>query len=317
MMGLLAIFFIYHFAADPGLFVYGGFLDPAKYSGAENILYAAVLAGIVGFGAKAGMYPLHGWLPTAHPIAPAPASALLSAMIAKGGVLAVIRLVYFSAGAETIRGTWVQYAWMCLALLTILMGSTMAFGEEVLKKRLAYSTVSQISYIMLSLSLLTDAGLKGGLLHVFSHACAKGCLFLVAGVFIYKLRLRRVTELMGIGQTMPLTLACFTAASISLVGIPPMGGFTSKWAIATAAMDSGTGIFEVLGPVVLLISALLTAGYLLPVMVDGYFPGGTTGFENEEKAEPGAIMLIPMFILCAGSLLVGVFGSSFMGGLVF
>ena len=317
MMGLLAIFFIYHFAADPGVFVYGGFMDPAKYAGAETVLYAAVLAGIVGFGAKAGMYPMHGWLPTAHPIAPAPASALLSAMIAKGGVLAVIRLVYFSAGAETVRGTWVQYAWMCLALLTILMGSTMAFGEEILKKRLAYSTVSQISYIMLGLSLLTEEGLRGGLLHVFSHACAKGCLFLVAGVFIYKLRLRRVTELMGIGQTMPLTLACFTAASISLVGIPPMGGFTSKWAIATAAMDSGTGIFGVICPVVLLISALLTAGYLLPIMVDGFFPGGNSGYENEEKAEPNAFMLVPMFILCAGSLLVGVFGGIFMGGLTF
>ena len=263
------------------------------------------------------MYPLHGWLPTAHPIAPAPASALLSAMIAKGGVLAVIRLVYFAVGAQTIRGTWVQLAWMCLALLTILMGSTMAFSEEVLKKRLAYSTVSQISYIMLGLSLLTDEGLRGGLLHVFSHACAKGCLFLVAGVFIYKLKLRRVTELMGIGRLMPLTLLCFTAASISLVGIPPMGGFTSKWAIATAAMDSGTGIFEVLGPVVLLISALLTAGYLLPVMVDGFFPGGVTGTENDEKAEPNALMLIPMFILCVGSLLVGVFGKTFMSGLVF
>ena len=317
MMGLLAIFFVYHFAKDPELFVYGGFLDPAKYTGAETVLLTAVLAGIVGFGAKAGMYPLHGWLPTAHPIAPAPASALLSAMIAKGGVLAVIRLVYFSVGDEILRGTWAQYAWMCLATLTILMGSTMAFGEENLKKRLAYSTVSQISYIMLSLSLLTDAGLRGGLLHVFSHACAKGCLFLVAGVFIYKLRIRRVTELMGIGKTMPLTLACFTAASISLVGIPPMGGFTSKWAIATAAMDSGTGIFEVLGPVVLLISALLTAGYLLPVMVDGYFPGAATGYEDEKKAEPGALMLVPMFILCAGSLLVGIFGSSFMGGLTF
>ena len=105
---------------------------------------------------------------------------------------------------------------------------------------------------------------------MFSHACAKGCLFLVAGVFIYKLRIRRVTELMGIGRTMPLTLACFTLASISLVGIPPMGGFTSKWAIATAAMDSGAGVFAVLGPVVLLISALLTAGYLLPVMVGAY-----------------------------------------------
>ena len=290
MMGLLAIFFVYHFAGNPELFVYGGFLDPSKYTGAETVLLAAVLAGIVGFGAKAGMYPLHGWLPTAHPIAPAPASALLSAMIAKGGVLAVVRLVYFSVGDQVLRGTWAQLAWMCLATLTILMGSTMAFGEENLKKRLAYSTVSQISYIMLSLSLLTDAGLRGGL---------------------------RVTELMGVGRTMPLTLACFTLASISLVGIPPMGGFTSKWAIATAAMDSGAGVFAVLGPVVLLISALLTAGYLLPVMVDGYFPGMVTGYEDDEKAEPNALMLIPMFILCAGSLLVGVFGSSFMGGLVF
>ena len=280
MMGLLAIFFVYHFAGNPELFVYGGFLDPSKYTGAETVLLAAVLAGIVGFGAKAGMYP-------------------------------------FSVGDQVLRGTWAQLAWMCLATLTILMGSTMAFGEENLKKRLAYSTVSQISYIMLSLSLLTDAGLRGGLLHVFSHACAKGCLFLVAGVFIYKLRIRRVTELMGVGRTMPLTLACFTLASISLVGIPPMGGFTSKWAIATAAMDSGAGVFAVLGPVVLLISALLTAGYLLPVMVDGYFPGMVTGYEDDEKAEPNALMLIPMFILCAGSLLVGVFGSSFMGGLVF
>ena len=112
MMGLLAIFFVYHFAKNPELFVYGGFMDPSKYTGAETVLLAAVLAGIVGFGAKAGMYPLHGWLPTAHPIAPAPASALLSAMIAKGGVLAVIRLVYFSVGDQVIRGTWAQLAWM-------------------------------------------------------------------------------------------------------------------------------------------------------------------------------------------------------------
>ena len=229
----------------------------------------------------------------------------------------MIRLIYFSVGADIVRGTWVQKAWMCLALLTILMGSTMAFREEVLKKRLAYSTVSQISYIMLGLSLMTDEGLKGGLLHVLSHASAKSCLFLVAGVFIYKLRIRRTTELPGIGKTMPLTLACFTAASISLVGIPPMGGFTSKWAIAAAAMDSGTGLFAVLGPVVLLISALLTAGYLLPIMVDGYFTDGATGYENEEKAEPNALMLVPLFILCGCSLLVGLFGSIFAGSLVF
>ena len=139
----------------------------------------------------------------------------------------------------------------------------------------------------------------------------------MAGVFIYKLKLRRVYELVGIGKVMPLTLGCFTMASISLVGIPPMGGFTSKWALATAAMDSGTGVFAFLGPTVLLISALLTAGYLLPIMVDGYFPGGATGFEHEEKAEPNALMLVPMFILCAGALLVGLFGGDFVGGLVF
>ena len=103
MMGLLAIFFVYHVAKNPELFVYGGFMDPSKYTGEETVLLAAVLAGIVGFGAKAGMYPLHGWLPTAHPIAPAPASALLSAMIAKGGVLAVIRLVYFSVGDQLLK----------------------------------------------------------------------------------------------------------------------------------------------------------------------------------------------------------------------
>ena len=193
----------------------------------------------------------------------------------------------------------------------------MAFGEVVMKKRLAYSTVSQLSYIMLGLSLLSDEGLRGGLLHVFSHACAKGCLFLVAGAFIYKLGIRRVFELVGIGKIMPLTLLAFTVASISLVGIPPLGGFTSKWAIATAAMASGTGIFAVLGPVVLLISALLTAGYLLPIMVDGFFPDGITGFENEKSAEPGALMLVPMFILCIGTLLVGIFGSTVVGGLIF
>ena len=307
MMGLLAIFFVYHFAKDPGLFAYGGFLDPSKVAGHEIVLYATVMAGIVGFGAKAGMYPMHGWLPMAHPVAPAPASALLSAMIAKGGILAVIRLVYFSVGPDLIRGSWVQYAWMCLALIrgswvqyawmclalvTILMGSTMAFREKVFKKRLAYSTVSQLSYIMLGLSLLSEEGLKGGLLHVFSHASAKSCLFLVAGVLIYKLRLRRTDELLGIGKLMPLTLGCFTAASISLVGIPPMGGFTSKWAIA--------------------------AGYLLPIMVDGYFPGGVFGGENDEpSAEPNALMLVPMFVLCIAALLVGVFGSTFAGGIVF
>ena len=315
LLGLFAVIVLVPYGGKA--FVFGGTLDTSAVAGHEGLVLAAVFLGIVGFGAKAGMYPLHGWLPTAHPVAPAPASALLSGLIAKAGILAVIRLVYFSAGPDLLRGSWVQVAWMCLAMATVFMGSMMAWREKILKKRLAYSTVSQLSYIMLGLSLLSDEGLRGGLLHVFSHACAKGCLFLVAGAFIYKLGIRRVFELVGIGKIMPLTLLAFTVASISLVGIPPLGGFTSKWAIATAAMASGTGIFAVLGPVVLLISALLTAGYLLPIMVDGFFPDGITGFENEKNAEPGALMLVPMFILCIGTLLVGIFGSTVVGGLIF
>ena len=285
MMGLLAVFFVYAFTGESSQFAFGGILDTAKVTGNEMILLAAVMAGIVGFGAKAGM--------------------------------AVIRLVYFSVGTQLLRGTWVQYAWMCLALLTIFMGSMMAFREKIFKKRLAYSTISQLSYVMLGLSLMSEDGLKGGLLHVFSHAGSKACLFMMAGVFIYKLRVRRTDELTGVGKVMPLALGCFTAASISLVGIPPMGGFTSKWAIASAAIRSGTGSFAVIGPVMLLISALLTAGYLLPIMVDGYFPGGGASYTKEEYAEPNALMLVPMFILCVASLLVGLFGSTFAGSLVF
>ena len=129
LMGLFAVFFVYFFAEGSAEFVRGGFLDAAKIAGHEAVLLAAVMAGISGFGTKAGLYPMHGWLPTAHPIAPAPASALLSGIIAKAGVIAVIRLVYYSVGEELIRGTWVQYAWMTLAMLTIFIaGSVVSLG---------------------------------------------------------------------------------------------------------------------------------------------------------------------------------------------
>ena len=311
LMGLLAVFFVYYFTSGNAEFVKGGFLDPAKIAGRENIMLIGTMIGISGFGTKAGLYPMHGWLPTAHPIAPAPASSLLSGIIAKAGVIAVIRLVYYSVGTDLIRGTWVQYAWMTLAMLTIFMGSMMAYREHNLKKRLAYSTVSQISYILLSLSFLSEEGMQGALLHVLSHASSKGCLFLCAGVLIYKLGKRRVEELKGVGKLMPVTMLCFTVASLSLVGIPPMGGFLSKWVIAQASLHNGLGLYAVLPPVILLISALLTAGYLLTVVVDAFFPGG--GFETEEKAgsaEPSPLMTVPMICLCVVALAVGIFGGN-------
>ena len=282
-----------------------------------------ILAAIIGFGTKAGMYPMHGWLPAAHPIAPAPASALLSGIIAKAGIIAVIRLVFFSVGADFIRGTFVQYTWLTLALLTVFMGSMMAFREKVTKKRLAYSTVSQISYIMTGLAFLSPDGLAGGLLHVLQHAASKGTLFLAAGVFIFKLGSHHIDELKAIGKKMPITMWCFMFAALSLVGIPPFGGFTSKWFLASAAIKSGIPVYGILAPVVLLISALLTAGYLFPVVIDAFFPGKEEESEakpksgrhgspakNEEPSslEPSPLMWGPLIALSVCALLVGIFG---------
>lgn len=308
LLGLFAIFFVYEYAAGAPTFVLGGSLDKAALAGHEPVFLAAMFVGIIGFGTKAGMYPMHGWLPAAHPIAPAPASALLSGIIAKAGVIAVIRLVYYSVGAEVLAGTWVQTAWMILALITIFMGSMMAYKEKIIKKRLAYSTVSQISYIMLSLSFLSMEGLTGGMLHVMAHAAAKGCLFLVAGIFIYKWDIRQVADLKGIGQKMPVTLWCFMISALSLVGIPPMGGFTSKWVIAETAVTSGIPVFQFLAPAVLLLSALLTAGYLFPIVIDGFFPGHGAEVKAQKKDEASAWMLVPLILLCAAGLFVGLFG---------
>ncbi|MCR5294666.1 MAG: proton-conducting membrane transporter [Lachnospiraceae bacterium] len=322
LLGLLGVFFVYAYAGDSAAFAPGGFLDMAKAAGHENLLRGVILAAIIGFGTKAGMYPMHGWLPAAHPIAPAPASALLSGIIAKAGIIAVIRLVFFSVGADFIRGTFVQYTWLTLALLTVFMGSMMAFREKVTKKRLAYSTVSQISYIMVGLAFLSPDGIVGALLHVLQHVASKGTLFLAAGVFIFKLHSHHVDELKGIGKKMPITMWCFMFAALSLVGIPPFGGFTSKWYLASAAIESGLSVYGILAPVVLLISALLTAGYLFPIVIDAFFPGkeeaeperkaGKRGRqpEKEEAAslEPSPLMWGPLIALSILALLVGVFG---------
>ena len=304
-LGLFGIFFLYKYCGTLS-FVAGGSLDLALAAGNEGILLIAVFAMLIGFGAKAGMFPLHAWLPAAHPVAPSPASAVLSGIIVKAGVLAVIRVVYYVAGADFLRGTWVQAVWMALTLLTVFMGSLLAFREPVFKKRLAYSTVSQISYILFGLSLLTPVAVTGALLHTVFHAFIKCALFLTAGIFIFQCGKSRVEELDGIGKRMPGTLWCYTFASLALIGIPPASGFISKWYLAQGALKAGVGIFGWLGPVVLLISALLTAGYLLPVTMKGFFPGhGEAVSAEKQEAKPG--MLFPLAVLAAAAVLLGVF----------
>ena len=302
-LALGCIFFLSRYCVSLE-FVAGGNLDMEKAAGHETLLRIVVFLGVVGFGAKAGMYPLHGWLPTAHPVAPAPASAVLSGIIAKAGVLAIIRVIYFSVGADFLRGTWVQQTLLALALLTVFMGSMMAYREKVFKKRLAYSSVSQISYALVGLFFLTPQSALGGLLHVLFHAVIKVCLFLVAGSFIHNTGKHRVEEFVGFGKSMPKTLWGFTFAALALIGIPPASGFVSKWYLALGALDSGLGVYVWLAPVVLLISALLTAGYLLPITVSGFFPGKDAVLP-ERNSEGGWAMVAPIWILAGLTLILG------------
>ncbi len=328
--GLFGIFFLRRFC-DSLTFVPGGALGEGA-AGHEGILLIAVFAMLLGFGAKAGMLPLHAWLPAAHPVAPSPASAVLSGIIAKSGVLAVIRVVYYVAGPDLIRGTWVQYAWMTLALLTVFMGSMLAYREKVFKKRLAYSTVSQVSYILFGLSLLSAEGLVGALLHFTAHAVIKSGLFLTAGVFLFQFGYTRVEQLVGMGKKMPALMWCYTIFSLGLIGIPPTIGFVSKWHLIGASLglgeifgdlpvkdgSGGIGVFSWLGPVVLLVSALLTAGYLLPIVARGFFPGDEAEGMDLTKKEPPPCMLIPLLILGALTLMLGIVNSpleAFLSGI--
>lgn len=307
-LGLFGIFFLYQHCTTL-TFTAGGTLNAALAAGNRGILLAAVCAMLIGFGAKAGMFPLHAWLPTAHPVAPSPASAVLSGIIVKAGVLAMIRVVYYIVGPDFLRGTWVQTVWMSLSLLTVFMGSLLAFREPVFKKRLAYSTVSQISYILFGLSLLTAGGVEGALLHTVYHAFIKSALFLTAGAFIFQYGKTRVEELGGIGKQMPKTLLSYTFAALALIGIPPASGFISKWYLAQGALGADVGMFRWLGPVVLLISALLTAGYLLPVTMKGFFPGKDAATESSVRKERLG-MWLPLAVLAGLSLLLGVFPNS-------
>jgi len=293
----------------------GGNLDANKVANHETLLWIMSFLGIVGFGAKAGMYPLHGWLPTAHPVAPSPASAILSGIITKAGVLAIIRLVFYTIGTSFLQGTWVQIALLSLSLLTVFMGSMMAYLEKNLKKRLAFSSVSQISYVLFGVFLMSEAGLSGALMQVLAHATAKIGLFLCAGSFIYVYQYRRVEDLVGIGKKMPWTLGVFAMVSLSLVGIPPFAGFVSKWFLAEASLSSGIAVIDWLGPVILLVSALLTAGYLFPVVVKGFFPGKNYVDDGKQPScakEGGALMIVPLVLLAILSVLLGLLG----GGLV-
>ena len=311
-LALTGFFFFYRYGISTD-FTPGGVLDAARIAGKEKLMLTASFLTLVGFGAKAGLVPLHAWLPTAHPVAPTPASAVLSGLITKAGVVAIARTIYFLVGPRFLRGTWVQTTLIVLSLLTIFLGSMLAYMEKHLKKRIAYSSVSQVSYIVFGLMLLTPDGIKGALLQIVAHALAKTSLFLSAGMVIY-FRLSRfnyhyVDQLRGVGKDLPVVMIGFTLASLSLVGIPPTGGFVGKWFLAVGALPPGLGWLGLSGVIVLLVSAVLTAGYLLPVVTSAFFPGKDydEGSIEPMLSRPPANMQLPLTLLSTAALLTGVF----------
>jgi len=272
--------------------------------GDEKTLLAAAFLIILGFGAKAGMVPLQMWLTEAHPVAPSPASAVLSGLITKGGVLAIIRCTFQLFGREMLGGTWVQTVILVLSILTIFTGSMLALREKVLKKRMAYSTISNVSYVLFGLFTFRNMGIVGAFLQIVFHALAKDALFLCAGSIIFATGCTRVDELKGIGRRMPVTMWCFAIASLSLIGIPPMGGFIAKYCLAMGALATGSTLATV-GVVVLMVSALLTAFYLLPIVAAAFFPG--RDFDAGEKCEVPGTMLIPQIVFAGLTVLLGMF----------
>ncbi|MCR5402853.1 MAG: proton-conducting membrane transporter [Butyrivibrio sp.] len=290
------------------VFTAGGSTGDMPLNGIE---LAAAFLMILGFGTKAGMFPMHGWLPTAHPVAPSPASAVLSGVITKAGVFGIIRCIYYVIGCERLKGTWVQSAFLILTLITVFMGSMMAYSENVLKKRLAYSTVSQVSYVLFGLALMNRVAFLGAVLHVFFHSLVKDMLFLSAGAIIMKSGCKNVSDLSGIGRRMPVTMWCFTLCSVTLIGIPPTSAFMSKWYLGVGSLESGIPVIRWLGPVILLISALLTAGYLLTVSLDSFFGKDRSG--EDKIGDPGFFYRLSMLILTALSVALGIFPGHLSG----
>ena len=289
-----------------GDFRFGGFLE-AGYEGSKNLMLVFYTLGFLGFGVKAALFPFHVWLPKAS-VAPAPVTALLHAVaVVKSGVFAVIRLTWFAYGTGVLAGTWAQKVVMSLAIFTIFYGATKAVKEQHWKRRLAYSTVANLSYILFGVAMMTQAGLAAGLLHMAFHAEIKILAFFCAGAVLHGTGREYLSQLNGLGRKMPITLGCFTVAALALTGIPPLSGFVSKWHLLTAAAESQNGL-ACLGAGVLLFGALLTAVYMLTVVCRAFFPAvGSEDEKLETEHEVSWRMTVPMTILAAAVVLTGIF----------
>lgn len=282
-------------------FTPGGFLHGAASPG---VLTALFVLFVVGVSVKSAVMPLHSWLPAAM-VAPTPVSALLHAVaVVKAGVFGVIRILAFVFGPASLAGLTAPRVFAAMAMATIVIGSLLAVRQNNLKRRLAYSTIVHLSYIVLGAALIAPFGLIGSVMHMVNHGLAKITLFFCAGAIYATTHLENVSDLRGLGRRMPWTFTAFTVGSLSLVGIPGLSGFIGKFFLSRGAIETG----DIVALVIMLGASLLTAAYLLPIVQIAFFPGPVASGEPERHAEireaPPALLAPPLIT----AVLVIVFG---------
>ncbi len=285
----------------------GGIFPPEADRVMVIIAYLLCLFGF----AKAGIMPLHNWLPDAM-VAPTPVSALLHAVVVvKVGVFSICRVMLSLFGIDLLNITGMGIFTAYVVSFTIITASIIALTQTNLKARLAYSTVSQLSYIVLGVAMLTPHAITGGLLHIANHAFAKITLFFCAGCIFVASGKKDISELGGLGWRMPVTMAAFALASLSMIGVPPVSGFVSKWYLALGAMDISNMILLA----VLLISSLLNAGYFVPITFKAFFgtPLATdTGTGSLERQPLVLLMVVPLLITGIISVMIGIWPDLFL-----
>ena len=264
-------------------FTSGGILAGAASPLVIGILFALYVFGI----GKAALMPFHRWLPAAM-VAPTPVSALLHAVaVVKAGVFAIVKITVYIFGLDLLRDTGVTDWLLWVAAVTILVASVIALRQDNLKARLAYSTVSQLSYIVMGALLVNSTALVGSTLHLATHAFGKITLFFCAGAILVASHKTKVSQLDGLGRQMPWTMGAFFLASLSIVGLPPMGGMWSKWYLALGAIDAGYVVL--VG--VLMVSTLLNIAYLIPVPIRAFVGKADAGGDIQIREAPIACLL--------------------------
>ena len=265
-----------------------------------TLLVVLLVMFLFGF-AKAGLMPFHAWLPGAM-VAPAPVSALLHAVaVVKVGVFSIIRVLTGIFGVDLLANTPSLSTIVCvLASVTLIVASLIALTQDNIKSRLAYSTIGQLSYIILGVGLATKIGIAGAALHIPMHAFGKITLFLCAGAIYQACGAKCISEIHGIGHKFPMTMTAFFIGSLCVIGLPPTGGFISKWYLLNGSLDSA----QQWAFAVFLTSSLLNAAYFLPIVYKAFFAKPTDTARLEKAKEPPPMTVVPLFITSAGCLLL-------------